>query len=358
MKFFTPLLLGCIYLGDIAELIHARALPSTPQLSRRAGPERPVTRVTFAGRLDPGLDLTRDRYLEGPFHSFLLFGSTAQDPALRVEVVVPLIANRPRGLAIAITQLPRGQPEPTPDEDVPGLLRHFRAGSSSLTNDEIFNPNLAADSLMASVWAKNAMDKEHKDTFVLGDVQFGASHALVGTLASLLQLKQYDALQGEESLFFAGVSWADARRQPRGGTRGGYILHKDGLAPIDYLFYQAAALSSNAPSAAAQPGTAAIRAVYELDKSNPLEYKARRVTQPWKDRFERPDPNTPQETITLSRDPHLTSDVLPWADVGSLSDDPGEQNPKEALQARMKTPEWQELDRYWKAREEARWSNG
>ena len=110
-------------------------------LDRRAKPERTITIVTdtlhveSAGLLGPG-----------PAHSWVVFGETANEKPLRVEVVSPIRYQKPAGLAVSVIELLSAREDigelgfPLPAHTSRTKLRLKK--TTTLSNIEIFDPSL------------------------------------------------------------------------------------------------------------------------------------------------------------------------------------------------------------------------
>ena len=110
-------------------------------LDRRTNPERTITIVTDTLHVESVHSVG-----PGPAHSWVVFGETANEKPLRVEVVSPIRYQNPAGLAVSVIEL-LGAREDIGELDFPLPAHTSRTNlrlkkTTTLRNIEIFDPSL------------------------------------------------------------------------------------------------------------------------------------------------------------------------------------------------------------------------
>lgn len=331
--------------------ITERRLP--PGLRRRQpGPARRVAVVADTLVKSPYDDILNPNGLH-PAQFTIVFGATAQDGAMVVEMATPLVGRRRARLAISVTDYTSmRQPEFGPLEwpAPPGIVRKSGVlkSTTTLRNEQIFDPRLSSAqegrplSLLESLWIDNVVAQlEHR----AGAAIFGDSIELVRSVAKHAGLDldfaseaggppdntppdtpagQLRAKIGDKTilrLMGETHSWAISQRTAWRPWELG--SNKE----IDTLFYQAP--HPRVSSVRGQPAPQPYQALFALIATNTRvqTYKALKVvTKRWKGGL-MGDPllspawisaKAPDSSNYLSRDPRLTSDVVDSAAKDTL----------------------------------------
>lgn len=283
-------------------------------------PERTVTVVTDTLAVDP-VTIEGSKYPIFPSQAYILFGPTDREGPVKVELVTPTIDSVPRGLAISVMDfsqlsapdLARQAVYPIPR----GLTRkmHTLSVNTTMTNAQIFfrrrssTPKSTPRSMIEDLWLEMGMT----GGFNVYKYNFGDSNELALKILGLSpfvqpttadetkQKEAADKLKDELKLvktlmLMNGTEWAIAQR-----TRNG----RDGVArrPAEHIFYEI-------PAAPGSP-LKDQRLLFEMDKRDTgwtgIQWRMRRVTN-----------QALADAAVLSRDPRLTSDVLPLSQRGSF----------------------------------------
>ena len=333
-----------------------RTLPSKKQ----KGLERSMTLVTDTLE-DAGTAVFCGRDILRPGHSFLVFGATAEEGALRVELVSPTIDGLPYGLAISVTELASSR------EDVGDLQFPMPAGTkrsnmllertTKLRNAQIFNPFLEPDtdtvmspdqSFPILEIALRHFSRTH-DPLMSVSYKYGwNSHTFVEELARRPDFGTPGGgpvrVLGNENIWarFAGACWAllqldrlevdpsDIMKPLRDlikariplDVKGARPVRRPGAAtPIYHIFYEARAPRS---SLLGDPSHSTVSAMFELfytEGNLERQYGARKIKNPWKgliSALNLPTSHHSQPIVRLSRNPLLTSAALSSNEIGYL----------------------------------------
>lgn len=291
-----------------------------------------------------------------PTHMFIVFspliqsladGQTVIDGPLRIEIVAPTLDGQAKGLAVSVTDLTVSDGEDMGQPDWPYLHplneRKVLTLAEKVTwrNSDIFDARLPssegnghAPSLIESVWVTNALAFDRTGSFppLTGGLpftlaHFGTSWEFVMRLLSETMGDRFEAPNQDPAVMYdhlkGGHQWARTeRRRNRGQPR----QPPPRALSVDYLFYEAISPASN-PTQRRQR----IRRLYDIDKRTD-GYHARLVEprpnwlggSPMLQSERRPNAASPDQqrppVLELSRDPRLTSDVLPLDQRGDLRD--------------------------------------
>lgn len=314
------LLLSYILLHDpssssIAEAVKfsPRASPPTPRVPRPPDSlERTLIWVTDPVQADAAASPPWNTKVAA--HSWLYITGTSSEPPLKLQLVSPIIGQRPRGLAISVEEISSADADShyrLADLQSRGSVMPRRVYSS---NKRIFDPVRLTDavgsptSVVVDVWVKNAIDHDGSWYDLMRGNQFGSSHQFVEAVLAhpAFEFDPRDLVDPDAVARNNGDYWAQQIRQYRGRSQG------DWHTAIDHLFYQ-----GHQPSATAGEPWQPLRSVFRLDKTSRDGFMPEEVTQGWQESFETLGLGY---GIELSTDPVLTSDVLPAAQFGSLDD--------------------------------------
>ena len=341
--------------------LQASAQPTSR--SKRSPDERVVTiglyTVDLDGLVQVSDELHRFPTQPKPIHMCIMFGETAQDPAIRLELVSPVVNNKPRGLAISVTEYAKSAQMSSKDrisQHIPyeNKLRTTDLPQKlSLTNNQLrdlflsvgqeeLGHGTASSNRVFNLWAENARQRDI-DFYDHNLRNFGPSFTFIASLLSNLRYPGvYSALAGvggpdEEP---EGELWY---RKQHSKLRPHAASLQERFAPIHYLFY-----NGTQRDASLQPTPTELRRVYRLQEQGAQTHKGFSlvnimsrlrgkadgqdrfyedrfyapvpVNEPWTRLFVSPTMDDPQGTLGLSTDPRLTSDVLPFDELGSLDD--------------------------------------
>ena len=321
---------------------------SSSPIKRRSLP-RTITIVTDT-RLSDTISLLDDLTVN-PAHSWVVFGATAEDRPLRVELVSPTVNGIPYGLAISVIEL-FGEREDIGDLDFP-VARDVRrinthlVATTELRNAEIFNPfpqsdidSVAGQSPVLDLALESHLIVDHTWRW-RGRNYLGNSHRFVealllqpafGTLvvAEMLVISEEPekTLSGGDLARFKGELWAYFRRllNVRGGRhpmfhrsvdrqslRSDHLLDKP--IPVNHILFEARTSQSRVRATPGRPSVAVLFQLYSLMQDRKTVYKARRITNSWSRLALALDASSHSRGkcfVSLSRDPRWTSGFLPW----------------------------------------------
>lgn len=273
-----------------------------------------------------------------PSHTWLIFHGTAKETPLRVEIVCPTARGVPRGLAIAVTDHTRARLDE--GERSPGSLPRSSTRytvrlprTTTLTNDQIFDPSHASGetgrspSLVEKFWTDNARGEFRIDDAARSAGNFGTSHELAMNMLLAPPL-EFSRAQFNEvwAAINIGQQWAAVKRKEAGRP-------ESSEKRIDYLYYEAIAPLTP------QQGRSKFRALFGVER-RPEDGEVVGTRQVYGKLMASPLARRPggagaggtsadgrffdmtgdRGTTVLSRDPRLTSDVLPLGEKGSLAD--------------------------------------
>ena len=339
----------------------SRPLRPRAATKKLLGLERTITIVTDAQQIDGLPGQYGSLY---PAHSWVIFGATDEDRPLRVELVSPIIDGVPNGLAISVIELASDREDvgevdfPLP-KDTTRYTDHVQQ-TTKLRNAEIFNPfaepgseATMADGLLHTVLDAEKMAAEALPHPVLAlalkvspSVMHGSmrsSHHFVQALVCRGEFsvplrdmwwsansvprrlamdwslqKRQDAIGPDLSRSFSRWLWPTSHRD-RDWLRVNQIMGINN--PITHIFYEAAQSQPRLRGARRNPSVTSLFEIYAVPQSGETVYRAARILNPWKSLLKASPPSTfklRQSTVTLSRDPRLTSGYLLPTEFGQL----------------------------------------
>ena len=342
--------------------IRRRSTSHSPRAEprRRAGQARTIKIVTDT--LLEGEIVTENGKVLYPAHSWVIFGSTAEEGPLRVELVSPTIDNVSKGLAISVNEL-LGDGEDIGDLTFPLPVNVERTtltvnGVTKLRNADIFDPIIdpATNAAMASGRISPVLKLAIRNRSIIREAQLplglsGAtgSHLFAEMLVSqlgaipLIPLEEWSTtvnIDGENAIARGDSErWTYIKRfrslllsQPlesfyphhsTDSTESLKLSHELGtISPVEHIFYEARATQPRMPGS---PGRSSVVSILELDPvlrtDGSTSYKARRILDPWSNLLRGSRPSTfrhGSSIVKLSRDPHLTSGHLMPDQIGHL----------------------------------------
>ena len=297
-----------------------------------------------------------------PAHSWVVFGPTAEERPLRVEMVSPIVDNIARGYAISVIEL-RGEGEDVGDLDYrlphgTTRTRQRLKRTTRLRNSELFNPLADPDTYSAKgkggfphPIVKSALrlylNSETPCCSSVSDVRLG-SHDLVTTLlgqrefsplmkADLqpnMDTSEYDNYRARDM----GQKWARAKRRSRfmpDPTKGAASqrLVTENLQRLgaisantairnDQIFYE---IRMPQPRLRSAPRRPPITFLFEIQRAKlygRISSRVRCVIEPWMS-LARALPLPPfrqsRPIVSLSRDPRLTSGHILASEFESIT---------------------------------------
>lgn len=343
----------CVDMPSVGSLSPSRGSGAT----RGAGPERTITIVT-----DTSFGPSADVYTPCPAHSWVVFGATAEEGPLRVEIVSPIINKINHGLVISVIEL-LSEREDIGELDYPVSVGVRRTNArlmktTKLRNVEIFNPTLdffepgfdrdrvgrrpspvialalQLNGLINMPITKSARDSHSFVENLLLRYEFGPNHP--EDVQELLHCGS-QPISPNAMARQLGKQWAEAERmerlrlmisRQRGGEAGqalsgwqlGKIAERLPAIAMYHIFYEAPRPQPRTRGSLRQ---SPLQAVFELHAYTTVDrYRmsgARRILDP--NLYRAWVPSTFRHggsLVSLSRDPRLTSGYFLYSEIGTL----------------------------------------